>query len=448
MKKVYVGMSADLVHPGHLNIINEAKKYGEVIIGLLTDKAIASYKRLPFLSYEQRKIVIENIKGVKDVIPQETLDYIPNLKKLKPNYVVHGDDWCTGIQKETRERVIQVLNGWGGKLIEVPYTKGISSTKLNNILKEIGITPQIRRKRLKRLLKAKTLVRILEAHNGLTGLIVENTNLKIGNNIKEFDGIWVSSLTDSTAKGKPDIEYVDLTSRLKTIEEILEVTTKPLIVDGDSGGLPEHFVFKVRTLERLGVSAVIIEDKIGIKRNSLFGAKAGQTQDSIENFSYKISQGKKALVTDDFMIIARIESLILKKGLDDALKRAKAYINAGSDGIMIHSKDKDPKEILEFCYEYKKFTNRVPLVAVPTTYNQITEDKLIEAGVNIVIYANHLLRSAYPAMVKVAKTILKNNRSYEVSKYCLPVKDIITMIPELNFSEVLQNKGDEKNDQM
>lgn len=448
MKKVYVGMSADLVHPGHLNIINEAKKYGDVIIGLLTDEAIASYKRLPFLSYEQRKIVIQNIKGVKNVIPQETLDYIPNLKKLKPDYVVHGDDWCTGIQREIRERVIQALKEWGGKLIEVPYTKGISSTQLNNALKEIGITPQIRMKRLRRLLNAKPIVRILEAHNGLTGLIVENTEIKVNNINKEFDGIWISSLTDSTAKGKPDIEYVDLTSRLRTIEEILEVTTKPLIVDGDSGGLPEHFVFKVRTLERLGVSAVIIEDKIGMKRNSLFGINAEQTQDSIEDFSYKISQGKKALITDDFMIIARIESLILKKGLDDTLKRAKAYINAGSDGIMIHSIDKNPKEILEFCYEYKKFTNRVPLVAVPTTYDRITEDELIEAGVNMVIYANHLLRSAYPAMVKLAKTILKNNRSFEASKYCLPIKDIITMIPELNFNIIPQIKGLGKNDKM
>ena len=448
MKKVYVGMSADLVHPGHLNIINEAKKYGEVIIGLLTDKAIASYKRLPFLSYEQRKIIMQNIKGVIQVIPQETLDYVPNLKKLKPDYVVHGDDWCTGIQRETRERVIQTLNEWGGKLIEVPYTKGISSTQLNNVLKDIGITPQIRMKRLRRLLNAKPIVRILEAHNGLTGLIVENTEIKVNNINKEFDGIWISSLTDSTAKGKPDIEYIDLTSRLTTIEEILEVTTKPLIVDGDSGGLPEHFVFKVRTLERLGVSAIIIEDKIGMKRNSLFGIEAEQTQDSIENFSYKIFQGKKALITDDFMIIARIESLILEKGLDDALTRAKAYIDAGSDGIMIHSKDKDPKEILEFCYGYKKFTNRVPLVVVPTTYNQITEDELIEAGINMVIYANHLLRSAYPAMVKVAKLILINNRSYEASRYCLPVNDIIKMIPELNFSEVLQEKSGGKDDKM
>jgi len=446
MKKVYVGMSADLVHPGHLNIINEAKKYGEVIIGLLTDEAIASYKRLPFLTYEQRKIIIENIKGVKEVVPQETLDYVPNLKKIKPDYVVHGDDWCTGIQKETRERVIQTLKEWDGKLVEIPYTKGISSTQLNNALREIGITPEIRRKKLKRLIRNKPMVRILEAHNGLTGLIVEKTNIKIGNNIKEFDGMWISSLTDSTAKGKPDIEYVDLTSRLRTIEEILEVTTKPLIIDGDSGGLPEHFVFKVRSLERLGVSAVIIEDKIGLKRNSLFGAGAGQTQDTIENFSYKISQGKRALVTNDFMIIARIESLILKKGLEDALKRAKAYIDAGSDAIMIHSKEEDPAGILDFCKEYKKFTKKVPIVVVPTTYNQITEDELIEAGVNVVIYANHLLRSAYPAMEKVAKSILMNNRSYEASKYCLPVKDIITMIPELNFNAIPQIKGIKKND--
>jgi phosphoenolpyruvate phosphomutase len=417
MKKVYVGMSADLIHPGHLNIINEAKKYGDVIIGLLTDEAIASYKRLPFLTFKQRKIIIENIKGVKEVVPQETLDYVPNLKKIKPEYVVHGDDWCTGIQKDTRERVIQTLKEWGGKLVELPYTKGISSTQLNNALREIGITPQIRRKRLKRLIKTKPMVRILEAHNGLTGLIVENTKINVENTEKEFDGMWISSLTDSTAKGKPDIEYVDLTSRLRTIEEILEVTTKPLIIDGDSGGLPEHFVFKVRTLERLGVSAVIIEDKIGIKRNSLFGTSAEQTQDTIENFSYKISQGKKALITDDFMIIARIESLILKKGLEDALKRAKAYIEAGSDGIMIHSKEKEPTEILNFCNEYKKFTKKVPLVVVPTTYNQITEDELIKAGVNVVIYANHLLRSAYPAMEKVAKSILMNNRSYEASKY-------------------------------
>ena len=429
MKKVYVAMSADLVHPGHLNVINEARKLGEITIGLLTDKAIASYKRLPLLSYEQRKKVIENIKDVKEVIPQETLDYVPNLKKLKPDYIVHGDDWKTGIQKEVRHRVIQTLKEWGGKLVEIPYTKCISSTQLNKNLLEIGTTPEIRMKRLRRLLQAKPLVRILEAHSGLTGLIVENTKIIKDNTTKEFDGMWLSSLTDSTAKGKPDIEFVDLTSRINTLQNILEVTTKPIIFDCDTGGIPEHFVFTVKTLERLGVSAVIIEDKVGLKKNSLFGTDVEQTQDTIENFTHKISEGKKNQVTDDFMIIARIESLILKKGLEDALKRAKAYIEAGADGIMIHSKEKNPKEILEFCKEYSKFEHKVPLVAVPSTYSQISEKELIEAGVSIVIYANHLLRSAYPAMIKTAQSILSNERAYESEKICLPIKDVLTLIP-------------------
>lgn len=429
---VYVGMSADMVHPGHLNIINEAKKLGEVTIGLLTDKAIASYKRLPYLSYEQRKIIVENIKGVHTVIPQDTLDYVPNLIKLKPHYVVHGDDWKTGVQSSTRQRVIDTLNGWGGKLIEVEYTKGISSTQLNQNIKEIGTTPQIRMKRLRRLIENTPIVRIMEAHNGLTGLIVENTKVTVSGNEREFHGMWLSSLTDSTAKGRPDIEYVDLTSRLHTIQDILEVTTKPIIFDADTGGIPEHFVFAIKSLERLGVSAAIIEDKIGLKKNSLFGTEVEQTQDTIEDFCHKISMGKKALVTDDFMIIARIESLILQKGLDDALRRAQAYIEAGADGIMIHSKEKKPQEVLDFCSAYKKFGRRVPLIAVPTTYNTLYEKDLIEAGVNIVIYANQLLRSAYPAMLSTAKSILENERSFECDSKLMPVKEILTLIPGAN----------------
>jgi len=429
MKKVYVGMSADLIHPGHLNIINEAKKYGEVIVGVLTDRAIASYKRLPFLTFEQRKLIVENIKGVAKVIPQETLDYVPNLKKIKPDFVVHGDDWRTGVQREIRNNVINILNEWGGKLIEPEYTKGISSSKLNGALKDIGTTPGIRLKRLRRLLESKDLVRIIEAHNGLTGLIVENYQIKKNGIIKEFDGIWSSSLTDSTSKGKPDIGCVDLTSRMKTVNDILEVTTKPIIFDGDSGGLTEHFVFMVRTLEREGVSAVIIEDKVGLKKNSLFGTDVKQKQDTVENFSIKIRAGKQAQVTDDFMIIARIESLILKAGMEDALNRAKSYIKAGADGIMIHSKDKKPDEILGFCNYYQKFENKVPLVVVPSTYSVITEKELMEAGVRIVIYANQLLRSAYPAMLKTAQSILENGRAHEVEKYCMPIKDILTLIP-------------------
>jgi len=429
MKKVYVGMSADLIHTGHLNIINEARKYGEVIIGVLTDQAIASYKRLPFLTFDQRKEIVENIKGVSRVVPQTTLDYVPNLREIKPDYVVHGDDWRTGVQKETRQRVIDALNEWGGELIEPKYTPGISSTKLNQAMKEIGTTPGIRLKRLRRLLESKELVTVLEAHSGLTGLIVENIQVKTARGIKEFDGIWLSSLTDSTAKGKPDIGYVDLTSRMNTLTDILEVTTKPIIYDGDSGGLTEHFEFMVRTLEREGISAVIIEDKVGLKKNSLFGTEVEQTQDTIENFSHKITRGKQAQVTGDFMIIARVESLILKKGQEDALKRARAYIDAGADGIMIHSKEKTPDEILAFCEKYDLFEQKVPLAVVPSTYCCITEDELKRAGVRIVIYANQLLRSAYPAMVKTAQSILENGRAMECGEMCMPIKEILTLIP-------------------
>lgn len=428
-KKVYVGMSADLIHPGHLNIINEARKLGEVTVGLLTDKAIAGYKRLPYLNYEQRKIIIENIKGVENVVPQETLDYVPNLKKIRPDYVVHGDDWKTGVQKNTRQRVIETLKEWNGELVEISYTQGISSTQLNNSLKEIGTTPEIRMKRLRRLLEVKPIVRLLEAHNGLTGLIIENLQISIDSHPKEFDGMWLSSLTDSTAKGKPDTEAVDVTSRMQTLNDIVEVTTKPIVYDGDTGGRLEHFVFTVKTLERLGVSAVIIEDKVGLKKNSLFGTDAEQEQDTIENFSNKISAGKKSQITDDFMIIARVESLILKKGLEDALSRAKAYIDAGADGIMIHSKEKTPEEILEFCKSYKNFEKKVPLVAVPSTYNTIYEKELAGAGVNIVIYANQLLRSAYPAMIETAKSILINERSHEADSSMMNINEILTLIP-------------------
>ena len=432
-KIVYIAMSADLIHQGHLNIIAEGCKLGIVIIGLLTDEAIASYKRLPLIAFDERKLIVENLKGVTEVVAQTTLDYIPNLKKLKPDYVVHGDDWKTGVQKEIRKKVIDTLSEWGGELIEPKYTEGISSTDLISAVKAQGITPGKRIKTLRRLIMVKPIVRIMEAHNGLTGLIVEKTSIEKNGRKIEFDGIWESSLTDSTAKGKPDTELVDFSSRFSTIEEILEVTTKPIIVDGDTGGRIDHFKFRVKTLERLGVSAIIIEDKIGDKRNSLFGTSVPQQQDSIEHFSNKINEGKKSQVTSDFMIIARVESLILKKGIDDALKRAENYISAGADGIMIHSKEKDGKEIIEFCNEFQKIKTKVPLVVVPSTYAHMTESELQALGVNVIIYANHLLRSAYPSMVKSATSILENSRAKETSdNYCMSIKDIITLIPELN----------------
>lgn len=429
-KKVYLGMSADLVHPGHLNIIKKAAELGEVTVGLLTDSAIASYKRLPYMSFEQRKEVIESLKGVSNVIPQHTLDYVPNLESLQPDFVVHGDDWREGVQRATRQRVIETLGRWGGELIEVPYTKGISSTSLQKVLKEVGVTPDRRRSQLRRLLDAKPIIRFLDIHNALSGLIVENTSVEMDDGIKrEFDGMWGSSLTDSTAKGKPDIEAVDVSARMTTLNEVIEVTTKPIIYDGDTGGQVEHFVFTVRTLERLGVSAVIIEDKTGLKKNSLFGNDVSQTQDEIPAFCDKIRKGKMAQATDDFMIIARIESLILDKGVDDAIERARAYLDAGADGIMIHSRKKSPDEIFAFCDRYSSLPYRRTLVAVPSSYNMVTEDDLSSRGVNVVIYANHLLRSAYPAMINTAKSILIHKRSAECDSQLLPIKDILELIP-------------------
>jgi len=429
-KTVYVGMSADMIHPGHLNIIHEACKLGSVTVGVLTDAAIASYKRLPYLNYEQRAEIVSNIKGVDNVIPQTTLDYVPNLRQLKPDYVVHGDDWKEGVQQKTRQRIIEAMAEWGGKVIDIPYTKGISSTAMNQRLKEIGTTPEIRLKRLRRLINAKKVVRILESHNGLTGLIIENTFVEVNGTKQEFDGMWASSLTDSTSKGKPDIEAVDITTRLHDLNDALEVTTKPIIFDGDTGGKVEHFVFTVRTLERLGISAVIIEDKVGLKQNSLFGTDAVQTQDTIEGFCAKIRAGKNAQITEDFMVIARIESLIAGKPVEDALERAFAYVEAGADGVMIHSKNKDGQDIKEFCHRFRAKNQSTPIVAVPTTYNQFTEDELASWGINVVIYANHLLRSAYPAMLNCAKSILSHGRSLEASNdYCMPIKEVLELIP-------------------
>ncbi len=429
-KTVYLGMIGDIMHPGLINIINEGAKYGDVMIGLFTDKAIATHKRLPYLTYEQRKQVIENIKGVSTIVPQDDWSYVPNLVKYKPDYIIHGDDWKEGPAKYLRDEVFKLMESLGGQVIEIPYTKGISASGLKQTIDSLGVTPQARLASLRRLISAKPIVRIMESHCGLTGLIIEHTKVEVGTEIREYDGMWASSLTDSTSKGKPDIEAVDLTTRLHDLSDSLEVTTKPVIYDGDTGGKTEHFVFTVRTLERLGVSAVIIEDKVGLKQNSLFGTDAVQTQDSIEGFCSKIQAGKEAQITNDFMIIARCESLIAGKPVEDALERCHAYVTAGADGIMIHSKNKDGQDIKEFCQRFREVDNHTPIVAVPTTYGQFTEAELAEWGINIVIYANHMLRSAYPAMVKCAERILETTRCQEASEeYCMPIKQILNLIP-------------------
>jgi len=422
----YVAMSADLLHPGHINIIREARKLGDVVVGLLTDAAIASYKRVPLMTYEERQAVIEEISGVTKVIPQHTHDYVPNLLDLRPDYVVHGDDWKKGVQAGIRARVIETLNMWGGKLVEPAYTEGISSTRMHQALREVGTTPEVRMRQLKRQLDAKPLLRVLEAHNGISGLIVEHAGAERDGMSVTFDGLWLSSLTDSTVKGRPDTEYVDLTSRSTTVQEILEVTTKPILYDADTGGLPEHFAMRIKTLERLGISAAVVEDKVGSKRNSLFGEDAEQVQDTIEGFSYKIGVGKRAQVTDDFMIIARIESLILGLGVDDAIRRGHAYLEAGADGLLIHARDPDPANVFAVLSEFK---GQTPLVVVPTAFSQVTEAELEGHGANIVIYANHLLRAAYPAMVSTANRILAYGRALEVEDQCLSISEVLSLIP-------------------
>ena len=427
-KKVYVAISADILHEGHMNVLRKAAKLGNVTIGILTDKAITSYRKLPHLNYSQREIIIKNLKYVKNVVPQNTLDYSQNLLKLKPDYVVHGDDWKFGIQKNTRKKVIKILKKWSGKLVEIPYTKNVSKSLFKEKTLTTGTTPDIRKSKLIRLIEAKDIVRFLEVHNPIGGLIVENTSLKEKEKFFEFDGMWSSSLTDSTSRGKPDNQSVDISSRLGGLNETLEVTTKPIIFDADNGGRIEHISYTVKSLERSGVSAVIIEDKIGLKKNSLFSNQSGAKQDNINDFCKKIKAAKKAKISNDFMIIARIESFILGKGLKDAIKRANWYSKAGADAILIHSKEKTPNQIFKFAKIFRRSKFKKPLVAVPSTYSKTSEKELVKNGFKIVIYANHLLRAAYPAMVTAAKSILKNKRSFPAEKQLASINEILNLV--------------------
>ena len=432
MSVAYTCFSTDVIHTGHLNIINEAKKYGKVIVGCLSDKASIRYNRFPTVSEKDRIALYESIEGIDSVIVQNDMLYDDVIEKMHPDYVIHGDNWTRGVESAIRNHVAKLLSSYGGQIIDVPYTVSEEVKKIDLQLKERLSMPEYRRKRLRRLIEMTPVVKVMEAHSGLTGLIVEKTVIEGDNGrLDQFDAMWISSLCDSTAKGKPDIELVDMTSRFRTIEDITEVTTKPIIFDGDTGGLTEHFVYTVRSLERLGVSAVIIEDKKGLKKNSLFGTEVEQTQATIEEFSEKIAAGKKAQLTDDFMIIARIESLILEKGMEDALERARAFVKAGADGIMIHSRKKDPDEILEFCDRFRQEDKNTPIVVVPSSFNVITENELIEHGVNIVIYANQLTRAAFPAMQQTAEDILRYHRAKEVDDRLMPIKDIITLIDEI-----------------
>ena len=429
-RTVYMSFSTDILHSGHIAIIKKAQQFGKLIIGVLSDEAVSSYKRLPILSLEERKSLFSNIKGVFRVVEQKNLSYRENLKKYRPNFVVHGDDWQSGFQKPVRDEVIDVLSSYGGRLIEFPYSKDEKHLILDKRARQEFSLPDMRRSGLKKILAVKKLITALETHNGLTGLIAEKTAVYKNGIAQQFDAFWISSLCDSTAKGKPDIELVDMTSRFNTVNEIMEVTTKPIIFDGDTGGLKEHFAYTVRTLERMGVSMIIIEDKIGLKKNSLFGTEGNQVQDTIENFCMKIAAGKSSQRTKDFMICARIESLILEKGIEDALKRARAFVETGADAVMIHSRKNSPSEIFEFASGFRAENFHTPLVVVPTAFPQVKEEEFKARGINIVIYANQLTRSSFPAMQRAAISILENHRALECEKLCMPFNEIIRLIPE------------------
>lgn len=431
MKKVYTCFCTDIIHEGHLNILQEANKYGEVTVGILSDAAMIKYNRFPTITCEERMKIVKDTGLVQSVIIQNEIMYDNIIEELKPDYVIHGDNWCRGPENVIRQNVIENLKQYGGELVEVGYTYNENVKKIDGTIKEKLAMPEYRRKRLRQLLKLCSVVKTIEVHSGITGLIAEKTVVEHNGELDQFDAMWLSSLCDSTAKGKPDIELVDMSSRMRTIDDIMEVTTKPIILDGDTGGLVEHFVYNVRTLERMGVSAIIIEDKTGLKKNSLFGTEVEQTQDSIANFCEKIRAGKNAQRTEEFMIIARIESLILEKGQEDALKRAFAYVEAGADGIMIHSRKKSPDEVFVFCDAFRKENTKTPIVVVPTSFNSVTESELAQHGVNIVIYANQLTRSAFPAMQNTAVEILKNHRALEVDAKLMPFKEIITLIDDM-----------------
>ena len=429
-KTVYVPLAVDLLHSVHISILKKAKRYGKVIVGLMTDKAISEYKQLPILDYNERFKILSGVKFIDEIVEQKNWDYSENIKKYKPDYFIHGDDWKKGIQKNQRKKVIKTLKRYRGKLIEISFSKNISSSEIKEKIINYVSNSNNKVSRLKQMMKAKNLVKILESHNSLTGLIIENLKIKKKKINVEFDGMWSSSLTDSATKGLPDNSSLSFSARISSLNDMMDVTTKPLVFDADNGGQLEHLPYLVRSLERSGVSAIIMEDKVGLKKNSLFKNQSGTKQDKPEHFAKKIKIISNSRKNKDFMVIARIESFILGKGLKDALKRAEIYSKAGANAILIHSKETTPKEIFSFAREFRKSKNFIPLVSVPSTYSKTYEKDLIKNGFKLVIYANQLLRAAYPAMLNTAKDILVNSRSFDAEKSnkIIPISEIISLV--------------------
>ncbi len=405
-KTVYVGMSADLVHPGHINLLREAASLGRVTVGLLTDRAISSYKRMPFLTFEQRRAVIEHIAFVTAVVPQDTLDYTDNLRLLRPDFVVHGDDWRNGVQAQTRRRVLDVLREWGGTLVEPPYTEGISSTALRMAAMDIGFAPGVRQRRLRRMLDCKPLVRVMQAHDGLSAHIVDRLEETTQGAPREYDAIWVDSLAGAPIRGKPDPLPFDLSSRLVTLHEILDATTKPLICNAGGAGHAAGVTAAVRTLERIGVSAIVIDTEVTDRRAVPAMAASAPPQDDMAAFIREIAAARDARVTPDFMIIARINDRTRDCGADRMMARAAAGVDAGADAVMCDSDPVNPDGIFDLCRRYRRLMNGHPLLVGLSGTEGLQEHDLASAGASMVVYTDTLLRAAREAMISAASQVL------------------------------------------
>ncbi len=426
--EVYVSMTMEILHNGHLKILKEARRHGRVTVGLLTDQALENKKALPLLSFEQRREILEALDCVDEVIAQDTWGFDAVLDRHKPKVFVHGDKWDGPLQG-MRERVIAKLESYGGQFVELPYSHEFDTGNIAPQMTAALASPYARQKAFRRLLQSHRLVRLLEAHSPLAALIGENMQVEREGKTLQFDGFWSSSLTDSTEMGLPDIEALDMSRRFQNIDEIFEVTTKPLVMDADTGGKPEHFELRARTMERMGIAAAIIEDKTGLKKNSLLGTDVPQTQATVEQFCEKIQAGIEGQKYNGMMIIARLESLILGKGVDDALMRAEAYVAAGAGAVMIHSKETEPDEVFAFTGQFRQTHPTIPIVVVPSSYNRVMDHELQAHGVKVIIYANHMLRASYKAMDKVARAILANGRTAEIEDDIISIKQILKLIP-------------------
>jgi len=416
-KTVYVGMVGDMLHVGHINILKTAARLGRVTVGVLTDRAVVGYKRLPLLAFEDRVRVVESIADVAAVVPQKTLSYVENLRALRPDYVVHGDDWRYGDQvSRARAEVIATLGEWGGELVEVAYTKGISSTAIHRSGAADALFSGTRQGRLRRLLAAKPTLRIVEAHSGLSAKIAAEVRGPDG--ATGFDAVWQSGLTDAIHRGKSDGGAVDRGRRLQAVEEILDAGPLPLIYDGRAAGRPETVFDLTRALDKAGVSALCLGDRSDPDRT-------GPEMSPAETVA-QIEAVRAACPTGAVMAISRIVVAAPGNGgsgaLDRALDRALALLEAGSDAVMFDSAADTAEPILDIAARLRRQRRDVPLFAAQSDRWGAPIHRFENAGIDAVVYETHLLRATVAPMRRAATALLAEGTG--------PAPDL-TPLPEL-----------------